>query len=148
MDVYNNVSSSLIKFCSDFIEDNGFSLTTVPFDFDAHATVAEFPEKDLIGISEYMIENIDRQYIVSALICVCTQADDSNLQRLRPLIGGLFGKLIVGSSPVIVVDSEIGVPLGHLTVLESVKVLPVSRSITRPLQMIGVHFGSSFTTPP
>lgn len=151
MDVYNNVSSSLIKYCNGFITRHSLTSTCEPFDFDAHAVEGEMPEKDLIGIGEYTIENVDQHYMITALVCVCTMADDANLKRLRKITGLLFSELKPGDTSIKVVDiggSPVGQYIGNLVIMDNVKALQIARSNTRPIQMIAVQFGSSFLTPP
>lgn len=147
-DVYNSVCASLLKYCKDFIAENSTTQSFRVHDFDAFASENELPVEDLVGICEYSIENMDRHYITTVMFVVCTTAEDDALQKLRPVVGRLFGKLKPGSGEIQVVDATSGSIMGNLTVMDSVKVLPVARTDTRPVQMIAVSFASSFLTPP
>ena len=146
-DVFNDVKASLLKYCKDVIDRNNLQ-GFVNFDFDAHATIHQWPDKDLVGVGEYSITNEDKHYHVTCLIAVSTRANDSQLQKLSNVIGCIFKELEPGFGGIQVVDSKTGQLRGNLVVMDDVSVLPVARADTRPIQMIAVRLGSSFLVPP
>lgn len=140
--VYVDIKASLLKMCNDMFASSPEQVQI--FDFDAHATIEEFPEADLVGIAEYQIENLDRHYIITAMITVCTTAEDDQIVKLTQYINTIFDTLIPGYRTIPVVDSNTGVSRGNLVVMDNVKALPVGRTSTRPLQMVAVSFASAF----
>jgi len=147
--IYTDVKKSILKFCKDYIENNGLASKFDVFDFDAHATINELPNKDLIGIGEFSIENNSEMYTVTCYIAVCTKADDKNLARLTPVIDGLFDLLRPGHKAMDVVRQSGNTvqTLGQLVLMESVSVLPVARTETRPIQMLAIQLGSGLIDP-
>lgn len=148
MDVYNDVAASLLKYCNDFITRNSINATFKVYDFDAFGAESELPPENLIGIAEYSIENVDRQYYATCMLVVCTKASDDALKLLRSTVGQLFKDLPVDKKTISIVGATTGTVTGNFVVMDNIKVLPVARTDTRPLQMIAVSFGTAFLTPP
>lgn len=148
MDVYNNIAASIKKHCKGFIDNDADFLGFQTYDFDAFATENDMPSAPLIGIAEYSLENLDRQYIVTCMICICTTAEDTALKLIRKLTGKLMTDLQVGAGHIRIVNATTGVDLGNLVIMDNVKALPVARTDTRPVQMIAISFGAAFLTPP
>lgn len=144
---YFAIQQSLLKYTNDFIERYDLRDFEV-FDFDSHSTLEEMPEKHVIGVGEYSITNITEMYEVECFIGVSTMANDANLTILRPVIDKLFSELVPGAREVKIVDPKTGVQIGNLTVRGDVKVLPLAKTQTRPLQLIAVQFGAAFLEPP
>lgn len=147
MGVYFNVQQSLLAYCKDFLTRNSISDFDV-FDFDVHGVLNDLPNKDLIGIAEFGIENSQETYISTCMIVVSTKADDKDLTRLRNVIDKLFEELKPGYKGISVKNASTGNVLGNMTVMDDVGALAVARTATRPVQMIAIQLGSSFLVPP
>jgi hypothetical protein len=145
---YEDVNRSILAYLNGFLSRNSIQDFQV-FDFDSHASLQQLPEKDLIGMGDYSIENKKDQYMVTCTIIVCTQADDAYLERLRPVVGKLFNELTPGATGARfpVVDPS-GVTRGFLTVADDTMVLPVGNTKTRPLQAIAVSFAVGYQQLP
>lgn len=148
MAVLLDIKASLLKYCNDFIISQGATATVINFDFDAHATQEQWPDKDLVGIAELGVSNHTDHYVTTLMIGVCTRSDDKELQRLSPLIAELFDKLKPGDMEVKIVDYQTGMIKGGLVVMDHVNLMPVGRTNTRPVQFIAVQLASSFLSPP
>ena len=147
-DVYNNIAASLKKYCNDFITSNSVYSSFKVYDFDAFGSESQLPDSNLIGIAEYSVQNVERMYIVTCAIVVCTKADDDAIKNLRKTVGVMFDKFQPGNTDIPIVNADTGTTIGNLVVMDDVKVFPVARTQTRPVQLIGVSFGASFLTPP
>ena len=91
---YLDINRSLAAYCKNFLIRNNIQNFEV-FDFDAHATINELPaDKNLIGISDYRIENQKDMYVVTCVIAVCTLSTDKNISILRDTIDKLYEELI------------------------------------------------------
>lgn len=141
MGMYLNVKASLLKYCKEFNQRHslGFDI----FDFDAHTTINELPDVDLIGIGDYSLDNDGELITVSCLIGVVTKADDHNLNRLSPVIDKLITELYPNKvdSDLVVVTATDGLPYGQLKLTGQIAALPVSRTMqARPYQTVAVTF--------
>lgn len=146
MGIYMNTKASLLKYCKDFCTRNGFDFDV--FDFDAHATINELPDNDLIGIGEFSMENNSQMYIVTCMIGVCTKADDQNLTRLSPAIDKLFNELQPDRVDNIleIVTADVGEKTGQFKIINPIAVLPVARNAkARPFQTVAVSLAATFS---
>lgn len=145
---YQDINRSLLAYCNNFLIRHDIKDVDI-FDFDAHAVEQELPDQDLIGIGEYSIENQTDKYHVTCMFIVCTKADDTQLKRLRNLVGSLFAELRPQNSgePFKIVD-EAGLKRGYMTVMDNVLVGPVGSNKTRPVQAIAVAFGVGYASLP
>jgi hypothetical protein len=141
LDPYNDIHRSILALCKKVLIDNSIVDFQV-FDFEAHAAEQKMPDKDLIGISEYSIENQTDMYSVTCMIVVVTKSDDAGLKRLRSAIGKLFGT--VKPNKRFPVYNLGGAQLGELTVEDGVMVGPVGEAEARPVQAIAVSFGVGY----
>lgn len=145
-DVFNDIQSSILRFCNDFITSRLLPEFQV-FDFDAHATVERLPPKNLIGIAEFGLVNEDKTYIATMMILVSTLATDGSNVILKKTLGQLFDALRPGTN-ISAVRATDGQLTGHLVVKAPVEVLPVMITEGRPVQAIALSVGSSFLIPP
>lgn len=148
MSAYLDVNRSILAYLKGFLSRNSITGFQV-FDFDAHATHQELPASDLIGISQYSIENMKDLYMVTCMILVCTLSDDADLTRLHGPIDKLFGELVPGTSGTLlqVVDAS-GTKKGYMTVADDVMVMPVGETETRPIQAIAIKFAVGYLQLP
>ena len=145
-ETYLNVRASLLRFCTQFIQDN-FPNQFSTVDFDAHTSLNDLPDNNVIGISEFVFKEDTEMYEGAVNFMVMTTADDKNLQNLLPAIGKLFNVTLT-TKEIEVVDREDATVLGNLIVKGGTTVSPVARNEARPLQGVFVSFGASFLTPP
>lgn len=137
-----SISASVLAFARAF----GLSRSLVIFDFDAHATLEELPENDLIGIMEFSLGSDTGMLTTETMIVISTN-DDLNLGRLRKFIGELFDQLQPGAT-FSVVDADSGIAIGNLKIMDGTQILPVARSRTRPFQAIAIRAGSDIRLRP
>lgn len=145
-DVFNDIHSSLLRFCNDFISSKLLQEFEV-FDFDAHATIERLPSKHLLGVAEYGLVNEDKTYTVTCMILVSTLSTDGGNKILKKVVGQLYDALRPGTN-IPAVRSSDGQLTGHLVVKSPVEALPVMITEGRPVQGIAVSMGSSFLIPP
>lgn len=145
---YIDIHRSILAYCKSFLTRNGITGFEV-FDYDAHAVTQELPDKHLIGLSDYSIENQTDMYEVTCIIAVCTKSNDANLKILYETIDKLFSELRPGSTGerFQIVDNS-GIKRGYLTVQDNVLVMPVGRTDTRPFQGIAISFGAGYLELP
>ena len=141
-----DVLFSILAFCKKFSVDNPGSDLQVE-DFDAHADINEFEEKNYVGVMEYEIEDQGGPLEIMCMIGIM-MFRDTHIQGLRKLISQLFMKLRPGTRiPLVVGDT--GSLIGNLIVMDGVRALPISREMkNRPIQMIAVRFASDLATVP
>lgn len=145
--ILEQCESSIFKICNDYVVSLSDPTVQV-FDFDANIAVTTWPiDKNLIGVGDLTIQNTGEMYTVTCSLAVATLANDSNLKKLKALIGGLFDKLKVGKTAGIIVNS-LGAEIGSLKVMQDITVLPAGRTSTRPLREIAVQFAVSYASPP
>lgn len=146
---YFDIHTSILAYCKGFLQRTAFAADFQVFDFDAHAVIQELPNKHLIGISDYSIENQKDMYMVTCVIAVCTMSTDNDLDVLYQVMDGLFSELKPGATgerfPVL--DGN-GVKRGYLTVTGDVMAMPVGRTDTRPFQGIAISFGAGYLDLP
>jgi hypothetical protein len=141
-----DINSSLLKMCTDFTTDN--SLTDYEtIDFDAHASINDLPNNDLIGIAEYSLMELEDMFEGSCTVMICTTQDDSYLEKLKPTVSKLFNRLRSGRE-IEVVNSSNGTVIGRLKIMVGTEATPVARTKSRPLQGINISFGLSLITVP
>lgn len=145
---YLDIQRSLLAYCKNFLTRNSITGFQV-FDFDAASAINELPNKHLIGISDYTIENQKDMHVVTCIISVCTMSDDKNLSVLRSVIDKLYAELTPGSTgeKFQILDAS-GLKRGYLTVGGDVLALSIGRTETRPFQGIAVTFGAGYLELP
>ena len=145
-DVQFDVGKSLIKMCNDFIVSNSLTDFQV-FDFDAHASLNELPETNLIGIAEYSLTELGGYYSGSCMVIVSTKQSDSDLTVLRPVVSKMFNR-VKSDSVITVVEGDTGSVLGNLKVMAGTEAMAVARTKSRPLQAMNISFGLSLSEVP
>ena len=149
MGVYTNIQASLLRYCTDFLQNHNLNDKFEVFDFDSHSSINDMPsDKDVIGIGEFSLQEDEKNYYATLYFSVSTTSDDANLKRLRPVVDQLFSQLKVGEALCPIINSESSKIVGNLVVMNGTEVLPVARTTTRPLVMIGVMLGSTLLVPP
>lgn len=146
--LYKVLKTSTLAYCKGFLTRNTSITNTDVFDFDSHASLQELPEKDLIGISEFSVENSGDTYYVNCIVTICTKSDDSNILRLTNIMDKMFSEIRPGATgdKFKVVDSA-GTRLGNFTVKSPVEATPVMKSKTRPIQGIMVSLAIACASP-
>lgn len=144
---YQDIHTSILAYCKGFLTRHSLTGFEV-FDFDAHAMIKEMPNKHLIGISDYSIENQTDMYVVTCVLAVCTY-NDTNLKILYDTMGKMFAELRPGATGerFAVVDAN-GIKRGYMTVMDNVMAMPVGRTDTRPFQGIAISFGVGYLELP
>lgn len=144
-DAYLDCYTSLLAYCKQFLNNNNINDFQV-FDFEAHAATQELPASNLIGITDYSIQNSTDMYDITVMFMVCTLSTDLNLKILRDVVSKMFGGLIPGSQfPLMDKDGEIR---GYFTIKDDVMVTSVGSTKTRPIQGIAVSLGAGYLQPP
>jgi len=144
--LHQDVHSSLLKMCKDFITDNGLTGFQV-FDFDAHASLNEIPEQHLVGVGEYALREDVDSYQGECMIIISTLQTDANLKVLRPAVSKMFARLKAGRD-IQLVQSTNALSLGNLRIKEGTEAMPVARTESRPLVGINISFGLALLSPP
>ena len=145
--LYMDVSSSLLKFCKDYIDQNSLDDDFDVFDFDAHASLNDIPTSNLIGIAEYSLTEFNDQYEGEAMLIISSNQDDANLVVMRPHVTKLFNLLKTGME-IPIIRSVDGYMLGNLKLKAGSSVMPVARTQSRPLQAISFSFGLALISQP
>jgi len=145
--IHLNINASLLKVCKDFILSEGLSADYDVFDFDAHASLNDLPNKGLIGIAEYSLAEDSDMYSGECMIVISTMQDDLNLQKLKPLVSKMFSKWRTGQE-IAAVTADNGTLIGNIKVHSGTEALSVARTQSRPLQMISVSFGLATVLSP
>lgn len=147
LSILEQCEQSIFKICNDYVKTLNDPTVEV-FDFDANIAVTTWPQgKNLVGVGDLTMQNTGSMYIVSCSLTVATLANDSNIKKLKKLVGGLFDTLQVGEVAGSIVD-ENGQPIGSLVVMQDLTVLPAGNTSTRPLREIAVQFGVTYVSPP
>lgn len=140
---YMDCYTSLLAYCNKFLVDNSISGFEV-FDFEGHAAKQELPEANLIGITDYSIQNNTDMYHITVMFMVCTKADDADLKVLRETVGKLFSILRPDARfPLLKPD---GTTVGEFVVMDEVMATSVGATKTRPVQGIAVSLGFGYTS--
>lgn len=143
---YENIWSSVFRFCSDFgdeLQGDGVLADFEVFNFDAHVENKELPEKDLIGPWQLSVTVDEKLGTVTTNIGMSTR-DDTNLFRLEKASGRLLERLMPDAM-VTVYDADTGVEIGHLKVLAGVSLSPVARAQQRSLKFLAITLKGDFT---
>ncbi|WP_419902483.1 hypothetical protein [Kiloniella sp.] len=148
-DTFKIVHTSILAFCNQFAEQsqtNNMSDTLTITDFDAHADIQRLPtDEDLIGPLEFSMVMDEKLIEVTTNIAIST-VEDTNITRLRALTNSLFQKLTPGQR-IPLVDPTNRAPIGTLVTMNGTAILPISRTSTRPLQLISVQMGADLAGP-
>lgn len=143
MGIYNNCRASLLKYCKDFISKNSLTGYQV-FDFDTHASLHDLPDTNLIGIAELSLDNAGHTYNAYCMIGIATKANDTYLEELLPAIDKMYDELRPDYILSIIDAADENVQRGNLKVIDSVELMPVARTNSRPVQFIAVPFALMF----
>lgn len=127
---YMNCCVSVTKICRDFGDENGLKV----HDFDAHATLAELPNYDLIGPMELEVESDEGMLTVMGMIGI-SLCEDLNLFKTRPLVAKLF-RTLSPNSTFNLYNAEDGQGYGIMKIMNGTQVLPVVRTKQRPVQFV------------
>lgn len=132
-DAYAAVVLSLTRFVEDFRKAEMASAEYV--NWDAHAQIAELPQKDAIGLAGVgLAEDAPGSYEVAAAIALSTW-DDKNLIRLTKLVSKLFGSLPV-QARIPVYDPATAAETSFMVVANPRSVSPVGKAETRSVQAL------------
>lgn len=147
--VHNTLLKSLLRFCNDTKEAliaDGVVTDMDVVNFDAHATMASLPNKDVIGIKSFSWTEEETLAVVTVLFGVSTINDDVNLSRHNDIIDYWTSKLMV-SDQIQLFDPNTDpvVEIGWMVITDGTDVLPISNTSTRPLQLIAVNMKSDLS---
>jgi hypothetical protein len=135
-----NVHASVLRFCSNFAEEN--NLTVV--NFDAHADDdTTLPPGDLIGMAG-LSWHVDDEFLYVEVMFGISTMEDTNLFRLINLLDPLYESLLPTKN-IGVYDADSGEKKGEFVVLNGTRAMPVGGSSARPLQFIMVSLASTVT---
>ena len=144
---YQDIKTTLYAICKSYLTGKPYSSNTEIFDFEANIAVTKWPDKKvLIGIGDISIQNTGETHMVSCSFCVSTTPNDSNLELMTEVIGGLYDKFKPGKKVADILDPT-GQVVGCFVTAKDVTLLPVGKTSTRPLQEIGVQFSVSYQNP-
>ncbi len=134
----SNVQVSLMRFCTDFAAaHSGFTFVN----FDAHADETTVPDGDLIGPSGLSLQFSGKLVEIKVMIGLATFSD-TNLFRLNNTMGEML-ELLRPEQRLRVYDSETGVDVGWMLILDGTQLLPVGGSAGRPLQYVMIDLVTS-----
>lgn len=148
MSHWKNFKRSLAAFGNSFAVDmkaQGLTVEMDIFNFEAHATVEEMPEVDLIGPMEIGVEEDEGRFYISCMLGVST-FNDQNLFRLDDLIDNLFDRLRPDSL-VPLYNADTGSQYGVMKVMNGSAILPVARTKIRPIQAVAMTLGTDRLGP-
>lgn len=141
--IYKDLHTSIIRFCRDYAETWG------PASFvnlDAAWDEAQLPEGDLVGPMGLSFE-IDDQLIEGSVQIGYSTINDKNLFRLVDKVSGL-AELLRPGSRIPIYDADSGALVGQLMIMNGTRIMPISGTKHRPLQFIGINFGTTITYQP
>lgn len=105
-------------------------------DWEAHANVAELPNKDLVGPTTLTFMEVSPQLIeVNFAIAVSTYGTDQNLFRLRDYVGRIFEKLRP-EQKLVYFDADTATVKGFMLCTDGTMVAPMTRADVRPFQYV------------
>ncbi|MCG7628994.1 hypothetical protein MHM88_14375 [Epibacterium sp. MM17-32] len=133
---YQNIQSSLLRFCADFAEANP-GLGTV--NLDAHTDEAQWPEGDFIGLGELNVD-VAETYAGQCMFGLST-LNDTNLFRMGQLMQKLSGFLLPNKN-IPVYNAQTGMEIGKLFVLQGTRIGAPLPTKTQPIQPIAIRFES------
>lgn len=139
-DYYNIIFKSLVGFCYDFIKENNLDFDS--FDFDAHASLEELPQKNLIGVGEYSLQEEQELYYGSCSIFISTLQTDHNINILRPTLAKLFAELHTNRR-IPIYNDDFTQEIGNIVIMNGTQAMPVARTKTRPLAGINISFATA-----
>lgn len=142
---YDLILKSLLIFCNDFITKNNLEDFTT-FDFDAHASLEELPNDNLIGIAEFELEERQELYYGSCSLLLSTLQTDYNIQLLRPTLSKLFHDLRTNMR-IPIYNDTLTEEIGNIIIMEGTQAMPVSRTKTRPLSGVNINFATAVFQP-
>lgn len=137
----NVTPASIVLSLMRYVED--FRLAQMPdaehINWDAHAQIAELPQKDAIGLAGVGIaEDTPGMFEVAVGVAISTW-DDQNLIRLTSLVSAFYESLPVESSVTIYNPT----PVHKLIVASPRAILPVGKAETRSVQAMEFRMLSS-----
>ena len=144
MNEYRDTFASLIRFCQDFsaeMQGNGVNLKVM--NLDAMNDPQEWPNQDVIGLSEFDF-NLDDGTIGVELMLAVSTVEDTNNFRLNDIVNRLVN-LVVPGRRVNLYDGATGKLRGFMVVQNGTRVAPPMRAKTRAIQPIMVSLLSDQT---
>jgi len=144
---YTDGKFSIFAMCNQFDAELA-DIELTMFDFDAHATLHQLPHSYLLGPAEYAVDRFIDEYIITCMIGVCTDSDDTQLADMDKITNHIFKRLRPGNMFPLY-DAENRIQHGKLKVLEDVMVAPIARNNEgRPFIGIGVRLSVAVVPQP
>lgn len=135
MNEYRDIEASILRFSSDFAtEVTQFGLDVDVVNLDAYANPSAWPEKDFVGPSEMRIDLTDGVIYVTLAMVVSTRGD-VNLSKMSQIVNRLVNKMHVGAR-IPILDALNGIPRGHLTRTEGLRVDAVVQTESQPAKPV------------
>ena len=105
-------------------------------DWEAHANMAELPNKDLVGpMTLGITEGDPGMYEISFAIGISTYTNDEGLFRMRYYADRVFDRLKYGNK-INFLDAETGMKRGVFVLVDGTMLAPMSRADVRAFQYI------------
>lgn len=152
----SGLTANMVFYRSD--EDKLYQLESAPstwtelpydyflFDFDAHVEKSSFPLRHLIGIKDFSIATEGKLFIASAGIALSVY-NDTALQKHNRVMDKLFEHLFPNNKLSLYnITDNSGDALTDMKIMDGSEVLPMSKSNTRSIQIVGVFLSTSHHT--
>ena len=146
----NNLYSSLILVAQTVRQEvitQGVSPNIEFMNIDAHSTLPEWPDVDVMGIGAVSVEVADVANLSGSCAFFCSTVNDPNLFRHMEIMNRMFDRLIpMTNHPM--VHSVTGHHIGSLTVEGGTQLMRMERTESRPIQYILASFQTTLTYSP
>jgi hypothetical protein len=141
--IYRDLHASLLRFCVDFSQ--GCDPKPEFVNFDASGDENSLPKSDILGPLALSFE-LDEHILSGTVQLGFSTWDDTNLFRLVERVDAML-ELLKPTSKLPIYDSTnmTSDVKGWIVIENGIRVMPVIKGDTRPIQFIAVKFSSTET---
>jgi hypothetical protein len=135
--IAENTWSSVVAFTQDLRDrliNEGVLKAPQYVEWDAHASINDLPQTDLIGLTAFALLAEENVVQVNCSIGVAT-FNEKNLFRLRKAAAIVFESLISGKT-IPYLDANSGVVTNQLVIAGGTNLMPVARADVRSIQFV------------
>lgn len=101
-------------------------------DWDAHATVHELPDTDLVGPMALALEEpTPEMFNITFAIGISTHSNDASLFRLRDFAGRVFERMRFGQE-IVLYDAQTGAAKAKMFFADGTIMPPITKADVRP----------------
>lgn len=148
MSNHRDFRASIISFCQGAIDDMKTQSLIQPtaqyYDFDAMAELADVPKTDVLGMMNFHWHNDGSFYNVGFSLGVSTWGD-KGLIRHNDILD-YFEPLLRAKCQLPLLDAKSGTREGWLVITNGTSLMPMAKTITRPVQFLLIGAAASRTT--